>query len=354
VLFRSENILINSYIIKNMKYFITGATGFIGTHLVDRLVENGHEVIALTRDRSNAEHLPESVTVVEGDITEKETFRSAIEGVDGVFHLAAWYQVGPGPWNAEKAERINVEGTRNVLELMDELNVPKGVYVSTVGVYGNTGGKYVDESYRSPNSFPSVYQQTKWQAHYEVAEPMIEDGLPLVIATLGAIYGPGDKDYGGTPRTAFQGHLQQDIPMLPSDFVLPWDHVEDTAANLVRAMEKGTPGEEYSIANEPRSVAEVLELVENLTDIPAPRAVPGTIFYWLSRVVTLAEVVTQPPEGFESELLEFFSSGGVLVDNSKAVRELSIEHRPLEEGLREYLRWELEQLGMDVQLQRAT
>jgi dihydroflavonol-4-reductase len=334
-----------------MEYFVTGATGFIGTHLVDRLEANGHEVIALTRDRTNADHLPDSVTVVEGDITEKESMRSAMEGVDGVFHLAAWFQVGPGPWNDEKAERINVDGTRNVLELMDDLNVPKGVYVSTVGVYGNTGGEHVDESYRAPNSFPSVYQRTKWRAHYEVAEPMVADGLPLVIATLGAIYGPGDKDYGGTPRTAFLGHLQQDLPMVPSDFALPWDYVEDTAANLLRAMERGTPGEEYIIANEARGVAEVLEIVEEMTDIPAPRAVSGTIFYWLSRGIKPVEAVTRPPEGFESELLEFFSSGRVLVDNSKAVRELGIEHRPIEEGLREYLQWELEQLEIETELQ---
>ncbi|MEF8826853.1 MAG: NAD-dependent epimerase/dehydratase family protein [Halapricum sp.] len=331
-----------------MEYFVTGGTGFIGTHLVEDLVDQGHDVVALTRDESNAEHLPESVTVVEGDITNKGSMRDAMEGVDRVFHLAAWFQVGPGPWNETKAERINVEGARNVFELMDELDVAKGVYVSTVGVYGNTDGNRVDESYRSPNSFPSVYQRTKWRAHYGVAEPMIDDGLPLVIATLGAIYGPGDKAYGGTPRTAFQGHLEQELPMIPSDFALPWDYVEDTAANLNRAMNEGTSGEEYIIANESRSVPDVLGIVEDLTGIPAPRAVPGTLFAVLSRVVSVAELVTRPPEGFESELLAFFSSGEVLADNSKAERELGIEHRSLEDGLREYLDWELEQLGMDA------
>lgn len=334
-----------------MKYFVTGASGFIGTHLVDRLVDEGHEVTALTRNRANAEHLADPVTVVEGDITEKASMREAMTDVDGVFHLAAWFQVGPGPWNAEKAKRINIDGTRNVLELMDDLDISKGVYASTVGVYGNTDGEYVDESYRAPNSFPSVYQQTKWRAHYEVAEPMMEEGLPLVVATLGAIYGPGDKDYGGTPRTALQGHLQQELPMVPNDFVLPWDFVEDTAANLVRAMEHGTPGEEYIIANESLSVPEVLGVLEEMTDIPAPRAVPGTLFAWLSRVLTIVELVTRPPEGFESELMGFFSSGGVYVDNSKATSELGIEHRSLEDGLREYLEWETEELGMDVQIQ---
>ena len=337
-----------------MQYFLTGATGFIGSHLTDRLVEDGHRVVALTRDRSNADHLPEEVDVVEGDITDKESMREAMAGVDGVFHLAAWFQVGPGPWNAERAERINVDGTRNVLELMDELDVPKGVYVSTIGVYGNTDGEYVDESYRSPNSFPSVYQRTKWRAHYEVAEPMMEEGLPLVITSLGAIYGPGDKNYGGTPRTAFVDYLNGDLPMLPNDFVLPFDYVADTADALARAMESGTPGEEYIVANEPVNLANVFELAEEITGVPTPRTVPGTVFRLLSYGTAGVELVTKPPEGLESELLRFFDTGGCLVDNTKAVRELGIEHRPVEAGLREYLAWEVEQQGLGSEIRVET
>lgn len=333
-----------------MEYFVTGGTGFIGTHLVELLVDDGHQVVVLSRDRSNAQHLPDTVSVVEGDITDKESMREDMDGVDGVFHLAAWFQVGPGPWNVEKAERINIEGTRNVLTLMDELDVTKGVYVSTVGAYGNTGGEYVDESYRSPNAFPSVYQRTKWQAHYEVAEPLIDDGLPLVITTLGAIFGPGDKDYGGTPRTGFSGFLQEDLPMIPNDFVLSFDFVEDTAANIKRAMDEGEPGEEYIIASEPRNFVEVFGLAERLTGIPAPRAVPGMMFQLMSYGVAGLEHVTRPPEGLESELLGFFATGGVLVDNSKAQRELGIEHRPLEESLQKYLEWEIEQQGLESKI----
>jgi dihydroflavonol-4-reductase len=327
-----------------MEYLVTGATGFIGSHLTDRLVDDGHRVVALTRDRSNADHLPAEVTVVEGDITNKASMRDAMEGVDGVFHLAAWFQVGPGPWNAEKAERINVEGTRNVLELVDELDVPKAVYASTIAVYGNTGGEYVDESFRSPNSFPTVYQRTKWRAHYDVAEP-------LVIASLGAIFGPGDKDYGGTPRTAFTDYLREDLPMMPADFVISFDYVEDTAEILDRAMEEGVPGEEYIVASEPRSMPEAFEIAEEITGVPAPRAVPGTLFRLMSYGMSGVEYVTRPPEGFESELLRFFDTGAWLVDNSKARRALDIEHRPLEEGLREYLEWEVQQQGMQSEVE---
>lgn len=72
-----------------MEYFVTGATGLIGTHVVDRLVDDGHDVVALTRSRSNATHLPDAVTVVEGDITENGSLRKSMTDVDGVFHIAA-------------------------------------------------------------------------------------------------------------------------------------------------------------------------------------------------------------------------------------------------------------------------
>lgn len=333
-----------------MDYFVTGGTGFVGSHLVERLVGDDHRVTVLTRSRSNAADLPDDVTVVEGDITDKNTMREAMEGVDGVFHLAAWYRIGPGPWNETKAERINVDGTRNVLELMDELDVPKGVYASTVAAYGNTGGETVDESYRSPKDFPSVYQETKWRAHYEVAEPMIDDGLPLVIATLGAIYGPREKDYGGTSRSAITNYLHGDLPMIPNDFVFPFDYVEDTARMLQKAMAEGEPGEEYIIANDPRTMVEVFETAERLTGIDAPRAVPSTLLRWLSHPIAGLERFTKSPERLRSETLRFFDSGGVLVDNSKAKRELGIEHRPLEDALHEYLDWELEQQGMDPRI----
>lgn len=330
-----------------MNYLVTGGTGFIGTKLIDRLVEDGHEVVALTRDRARAEHLPESIEVAEADITDRSSLREPMDGVDGLFHLAAWYQLGPGPWNVGKVERINVDGTRNVLEVMDELDVSKGVYSSTVGVYGNTGGTYVDESYRSPNDFPTVYQRTKWRAHYEVAEPMMDAGLPLVVTTLGGIYGPGDKILGGTPRMAFTMYLNRELPALPSDLVFPVDHVDDTVESLVRAMEAGTPGEEYIVANDPINFAELFEIAEELVGIPVPRTLPGTVMRWLSYGVAALETVTRPPEGMESELLRFFDTGGVLVDNSKAEAELGIEHRPYREGLREYLEWEVAQQGME-------
>jgi dihydroflavonol-4-reductase len=335
-----------------MEYLVTGATGLVGTHLVRQLTAEGHDVVALTRSRSNASHLPEGVTVVEGDITEKASVRDPMDGVDGVFHAAAWFYVGPGPREAETAERINVEGTRNVLELMDELDVPKGVYTSTVGVYPGTSGETIDESVDPERPTFAVYFRTKWEAHYEVARPMMAEGLPLVVVQPGAIYGPHDKLYGSA-RGAFRDYLTGDLPIVPREFAIPFDYVEDAARAHVRAMEKGTPGEEYIVASEPRTLPEVFDAAEEITGIPAPRAVPDAVFGGLARVVRVAERAVTPPEGFESELLEFFAGRQYRVDNAKAKRELDLEHRSLEAGLREYLEWELDQLGMESRAERA-
>jgi dihydroflavonol-4-reductase len=335
-----------------MEYFVTGATGLIGTHVVEQLVDGGHDVVALTRSRSNADHLPPEVRVVEGDITNRESMREPMTGVDGVFHIAAWFYVGPGPREADRAERINVDGTRNVLELMDELDIPKGVYTSTVGVYPGTSTETVDESVDPDRPTFAVYFRTKWEAHFEVARPMIADGLPLVVVQPGAVYGPRDKLYGSA-RGAFRDYLTGDLPAIPRDWSLPFDYVEDVARAHRLAMERGTPGEEYIVASEPRTMGEVLGCAEELTGIPTPRVVPDWVFGGLATVMRGVEKVTTPPEGLEAELLEFFAGRQYLVDSSKAQRELGITHRPLCEGLGEYLAWEADQLGMDIDIRQA-
>ena len=90
----------------------------------------------------------EGVTLVKGDITEKESMRNAMKGAEAVFHVAGWYAIGAH--DAQRMHAINVDGARNTLELAAELGVPKILHTSTVGVFGNTHGKVVDESYRVP------------------------------------------------------------------------------------------------------------------------------------------------------------------------------------------------------------
>lgn len=323
-----------------MEYFVTGATGFVGGALVEQLVEAGHDVVALVRTPEAAD-LPEPVRVVEGDITEKASMRDAMAGVDGVFHLAAWYQVGDP--DVETAERVNVEGTRHVLELVDELDVPKAVYTSTLAVFSDTGGERPDETYRYDGPHLTTYDRTKWEAHYEVAAPMAEAGLPLVTVLPGVIYGPGDR---GPTWDLWRNYLLGRLLVIPAEGGYCWSHVADVARAHRRAMADGTPGEEYIIAGEPYHLVEAFELAEAVTGLDAPRPVPPAVFGALSRVASLVERVGTPPTMFQSEPLRVLAGATYWGDNAKAKRELGLEHRPFEAGLEETLEAARAELGV--------
>lgn len=323
-----------------MSYFVTGATGFLGSHLVDQLVEAGHAVTALVRTPSTADQLPDAVEVVQGDITEKASLEDGMAGADGVFHLAAVYEVGD--LDVETAERVNVEGTRNVLELVDELDIPRAVYTSTLAVNSDTEGRLVDESYRFDGTHLSTYDRTKWAAHHEVAVPMAAAGVPIVTVMPGVIYGPGDR---GPTWSLWKNYLTGDLPVIPRRTGYCWGHVEDTARAHLRAMESGTIGEEYIIAGEPYTLVEAMALAESITGIEAPRAVTPAVFRWLSRVAGLVETVVTLPPTYQSEALRILGGATYYGDNAKAKRELGLDHRPFEEGLRETLEYERAQLG---------
>jgi nucleoside-diphosphate-sugar epimerase len=151
---------------------------------------------------------------------------------------------------------------------MKELAVTKGVYTSTLAVNSDTKGRLVDESYRYEGSHLSEYDRTKWEAHRQIAEPMIAAGLPLVIVLPGAVYGPGDHSAVGQ---AFEQYLKGKLPMIPKQTALCWAHVDDIAQAHILAMEKGRIGDSYIIAGPPHTLEEAFSLAERITTIPAPR-----------------------------------------------------------------------------------
>ncbi|TLZ55805.1 MAG: NAD-dependent epimerase/dehydratase family protein [Methanobacteriota archaeon] len=313
-----------------MRYFVTGATGFIGKRLVRRLHGAGHAVDAIARDPSKAGDLTRSgVRVHKGDITDKDSMRRPMAGVDGVFHLAAWYKIGAK--DKSPAVRSNIDGTRNVLELMEELGIRKGVYTSTLAIFGDTKGQVVDESYRHNGPWLSEYDRTKWVAHYEVAEPMMKRGLPLVIVQPGVTYGPGDPSAMGITLREYLERKLRGVPKISS---YCWGHVEDTAAAHILAMDRGEPGESYIVAGEPKTLIDAIEMAERITGIPAPnmRPSPGLVRF-------LAAIT-------RSELLRVSAGATYLGSNAKAKRELGLRHRPLEEGLHETLFAEMKALGI--------
>lgn len=317
-----------------MKAFVTGGTGFIGRRVIDKLLERGYDVYALVRNPAAARDLQaKGVHLVEGNINYRESMRSAMQGSDVVFHIAGWYQLGSR--DQSQAERINVDGTRNVLGLAHELGVPRIVYTSTVGVFGDTKGALVDESYRMPADQPFLteYERTKWKAHYEVALPLIEQGAPVIIVQPGGVYGPGDPSLIGEMMRAF---LRGMFSILPGpEMALTYAHVDDVAEGHILAAEKGKIGESYILAGPAIPLGEMLQIWAEVTGRPAPVAsIPAR---YLKPFAPLLEVI-----GHYVPLPPLISRDAVAVLDAtyggranKAHRELGWGTRSLVEGMRQ-------------------
>lgn len=324
-----------------MKYFITGATGFVGGRVAKLLREKNHEVVAVVRNPEKAGELRSiDVRIIKGDVTDKESLRESMKGCDGVFHIAGWFKYGRQ--NQKKCEVINVDGTRNVLELMKELKIPKGVYTSTCAINSDTHGQLRDESYHFTGKHISVYDRTKAEAH-EIAERFIKEGLPLVIVMPGLIYGP---DGTSMSDDSLRQYLRKKLPMIPREAAYSWTYVDDVVMGHWLAMEKGKPGEKYIICGPPHTLIEAYTLANKMTGIRKPLFVPPWLLTLSAPLVSVVERIFPLPEVYSSESLRTIAGVTYLGDNSKAKRELGFNPRPLEEGLQETLPYEMIALGI--------
>jgi len=317
-----------------MKAFVTGGTGFIGSHVVRKLTERGYEVHALARsDRTAAALEAAGARAARGDITDAASMREGMRGSDVVFHMAAWYKIGSRDW--KQAEAINVGGSRNVLGLAHELGVPKIVYTSTVGVFGDTKGQTVDESYVCHEPFFTEYERTKWAAHYEVALPLTEEGAPVIIVMPGGVYGPGDASVIGHVMQRFcRGRL----PFLPGpETTFTYAHVEDIAEGHILAAEKGRIGESYVLAGPAVPFDELIDLWAEITGRRAPAVrIPGRLLRPFAPLIGAIGSVIPLPMMFSEDATRALGAT-YMARADKAREELGWQTRPLREGMRETL-----------------
>ncbi len=327
-----------------MKVFVTGATGFIGERLARALVARGDQVAAVVRNPAKAQDLAAlGVELYQGDITDKESMRAAMTGVDAVFHLAAWYKIGAR--DKSDAEQINVGGTRNVLELMRDLRIPKGVYTSTLAIFSDTHGQPVDESYRFNGKHLIEYDRTKAEAH-EIALSLMAVGLPLVIVQPGVVYGPGDPSaMGDTLRL----YLQRKLPMVPQQTAFAWGYIDDIVQGHLLALDKGKVGEDYIIAGPIYTLIDALRIAEGITGIPAPKltATPG-MMKAMAALTGLIEPIVHLPDAYTRERLRVSAGVTYIGSNAKARRELGYSPRRLEDGFKLTLPYEMEKLGIQA------
>ena len=319
-----------------MRAFVTGATGFIGGHVARRLRERGDDVVALVRNPLKAGDLRRlDCELVEGDLSSEEAIRRGCEGADGVFHVGAIYKVGiksserPAMWDA------NVKGTERVLDAAVESGVTRIVYVSTVNCFGNTGGRVVDEGYRREDrDWLSYYDETKFRAH-EVAEDRIAKGAPVVIVQPGGVYGPNDhSEVGNMIEQTSKGKLPAKV--FPQTGMM-LAHVEDIAAGILLAHDRGRIGEAYVLSGEQVTMGELVDRVAELSGRKPPR------FTMPSAMIKAAApfgAVVGPLMGYPPNMRELVTvSDGVTywARDDKARSELGFAPRDLATGLKDTL-----------------
>ncbi|MDQ6811166.1 MAG: NAD-dependent epimerase/dehydratase family protein, partial [Actinomycetota bacterium] len=215
-----------------------------------------------------------------------------------------------------------------------DAKVGKVVYVSTVGVFGNTQGEIVEEGYEHQGEYCSYYEETKVLAH-KAAERLIAKGLPCVIVQPGGVYGPDDHSAVGDLIDRFAaGKLPA---MVFGDLGFNLVHRDDVVAGVLLALDKGVPGQAYILGGEITTMRGMIETLAGIMDRKPPRLnMPVTVL----RISRPLGPVMGPALGFPPNFGELISaSDGVTywARHDKAMRELGYAPRTLEQGLRDTL-----------------
>lgn len=196
------------------RIFITGGTGFIGSHLLPKLHQQGYDLTVLVRSLpvlkiSGRPELPPDTKLIIGDLCQPESYRKALEGHQAIIHMAADYRVGLPATSAARRSmyQTNVTGTVNLFDAAQQANIPQMVYLSTTAALGETQGHYPDENHQHNGVFRCYYEETKQIAH-SLLQQKQQRGLPVNIAILGGVFGAGDNSVlTQTIRSFFRGKI---------------------------------------------------------------------------------------------------------------------------------------------------
>jgi nucleoside-diphosphate-sugar epimerase len=320
-----------------MRVFVTGGTGFIGGHVVRKLRDRGDEVVALVRTAEKGLPLSDiGCDIAPGSLSDEEALRDGVRGCDAVIHGAAVYEVGIPTSEHAAMYDANVLGTERVLRAALEEKVPKVVYVSTVGAFGNTHGRVVDETYKHPgDSYTSYYEETKVKAH-QIAQRLIEDeGLPCVIVQPGGVYGPDDHSAIGNQIDQF---LSGRMPLIPfPDLGFNMVHVDDVASGVLLALDKGQVGQSYVLGGQITTMREAMETLARVAGKKPPRrALPTGLLKVMTPIgPVVGKLMGQPPN--LSELITAADGVTYWAKHDKAIEQLGYSPRGLEQGLRDTL-----------------
>ncbi|BAS59339.1 3-beta hydroxysteroid dehydrogenase/isomerase family protein [Leptolyngbya boryana NIES-2135] len=317
-----------------MRALVTGANGFTGSHLVKLLLARGDSVTGLVRKSSNVSRLADcDVKFVYGDITDRAALTEAMTGVDVVFHTAAYVELGIV--NAVEMERVNVEGTRAVLEVAKAVNVPKMIYCSTIGIFGDTQGNVINETFqRTQAEFSSAYDRTKYQAQ-QLVDQAVKDGLWVASVMPSGIFGKDDPHFLPVLSAFQKGRLKV---WAGGSRVTGIVHVDDLAEAMILAVDRGKSGEYYIISAGDLTTQEMFEIFSQETGIPAPREAPKALVRIVASILDPIGRLSgwQPP--IDNERVHYLYDRCVRVDATKARQELGWNPRSPEVTLKSLMK----------------
>nr|VFK78101.1 MAG: dihydroflavonol-4-reductase [Candidatus Kentron sp. SD] len=325
-----------------MKIFITGATGFVGRELIEKLSKTEHELHCLVRKTSDATHLEAAgARLAIGDVTDKDSIRQGMKGCQWVIHLANLYSF----WEIDGKifERVNIEGTRNVMECAIETGASKVVHVSTCATYGCPRERpFTEES--EPGPPLSEYARTKRIGDEIVRKLRKERGLPVVILLPAPILGAGDSKATGQ----YVGNLiHKKLPAtMLEETSMTFVHVKDVAEGILRAAEKEENlGEEYLLGKHQLSIREMNELVRDLSGVSLPiMTLPDFLVMPTAELLTItANLFKIPPLWGMSVDQVRTSQKGIHFDGAKAERELGLAYASPHDALRDMVEEEMSQ-----------
>jgi dihydroflavonol-4-reductase len=323
-----------------MHALVTGGTGFIGSHVVRRLLREGIQVRCLIRPasrRSNLDGL--EVSYVIGDLQDAGSLKTALKDCDALFHVAADYRLwAPHP---EEMMRTNVEGTRQLLQAAGDAGLERIIYTSSVAAIGRpeTSGRLgvgYEDLDPTPEQLVGPYKRSKF-ASDQLAREFARKGLPVVIVNPSAPIGSHDIKPTPTGKMIVD-YLNGRMPGYV-DTGMNFVDVEDVATGHWLAAEKGRVGERYILGNKNMTLKDFLQALARIAGRPAPRLQIPYAMAWLAGAAStgLSYFTGREPaiplDGVR------MAHAPMYYDASKAVRELGLPQTPIEEAIRKAVGW---------------
>jgi len=328
-----------------MKILITGATGFIGKTLTQKLAEDGHMVHAMYRSEEKAKTIEHrNVRLFKGDITDYSSLESAMGSCEVVFHMAAYAKV----WAKDSAtfNRINVQGTVNVLDAALREGVRKIVFTSSAGVFGPSVNGIVTEKTERKISYFNEYEIAKALAEEKISE-YINRGLDIVVVNPTRVYGPGILNESNGITKMIKKYSEGKFRWIPGNgkSIGNYVYVDDVVEGHILALEKGKSGERYILGGNNVSFNSFFEQLaaasgKNQRMIKLPLPLMQAIAYFLSlraKVFGIPPLITPP---WVKRYVHNWE-----VSSEKAIYELGYEITPLDVGLKKTLGWLKEEEG---------